>query len=138
MRRSPRASWSLPSSIGLDEDCGIRASDGSDDALRKLDGYLCEIKEMQIRDGLHVFGQAPEPQRRTALLRAIARSVRGPAAGEASLLRALADDLALGIDPLSAPSASPGMAPGRPRSPTVPPGAAPATRWSGWRRLPPL
>ena len=92
----------LAASAGLDEDCGIRAGDGSDDALRKLDGYLCEIKEMQIRDGLHVFGQAPEPQRRTALLRAIARSVRGPAAGEASLLRALADDLALGIDPLSA------------------------------------
>ena len=97
----------LAGSIGLDEDCGIRASDGSNDALRKLDGYLCEIKEMQIRDGLHVFGQAPEPQRRTALLRAIARSVRGPAAGEASLLRALADDLALGIDPLSAPLGEP-------------------------------
>ena len=97
----------LAASIGLDEDCGIQASDGSDDALRKLDGYLCEIKEMQIRDGLHVFGQAPEPQRRTELLRAIARSVRGPGAGEASLLRALADDLALGIDPLSAPLGEP-------------------------------
>ncbi|MDE0204309.1 MAG: cobaltochelatase subunit CobN, partial [Rhodospirillaceae bacterium] len=34
----------LAASIGLDQDCGIRATDGSDDALRKLDGYLCEIK----------------------------------------------------------------------------------------------
>ena len=93
----------LAASIGLDQDCGIRATDGSDDALRKLDGYLCEIKEMQIRDGLHIFGEAPEPGRRVELLRAIARSVRGPGAGEASLLRALAADLALGIDPLSAP-----------------------------------
>ena len=92
----------LAASIGLDQDCGIQATDGSDDALRKLDGYLCEIKEMQIRDGLHIFGEAPEPGRRVELLRAIARSVRGPGAGEASLLRALAADLALGIDPLSA------------------------------------
>ena len=101
----------LAASIGLDEDCGIQASDGSDDALRKLDGYLCEIKEMQIRDGLHVFGEAPAPERRTELLRAIARSVRGPGTGEASLLRALADDLALGIDPLSAPLGEPWQGP---------------------------
>ena len=101
----------LAASVGLDQDCGIQAADGSDDALRKLDGYLCEIKEMQIRDGLHVFGQAPEPQRRNELLRAIARSVRGPGAGEASLLRALADDLALGLDPLSAPLGEPWRGP---------------------------
>ena len=101
----------LAASVGLDQDCGIQAADGSDDALRKLDGYLCEIKEMQIRDGLHVFGQAPEPQRRNELLRAIARSVRGPGAGEASLLRALADDLALGLDPLSAPLGVPWRGP---------------------------
>ncbi len=101
----------LAASVGLDQDCGIRAADEADDALRKLDGYLCEIKEMQIRDGLHVFGRAPEPERRTALLRAIARSVRGPAASEASLLRALADDLGLGLDPLSAPLGEPWRGP---------------------------
>jgi len=101
----------LAASIGLDQDCGIQASDGSDDALRKLDGYLCEIKEMQIRNGLHVFGEAPAPERRIELLRAIARSVRGPGVGEASLLRALADDLALGIDPLSAPLGEPWRGP---------------------------
>ncbi len=101
----------LAASAGLDQDCGIRAADGSDEALRKLDGYLCEIKEMQIRDGLHVFGEAPAPERRIELLRAIARSVRGPGASEASLLRALADDLALGIDPLSAPLGDPWRGP---------------------------
>ena len=105
----------LAASIGLDQDCGIRATDGSDDALRKLDGYLCEIKEMQIRDGLHIFGEAPATERRIELLRAIARSVRGPGASEASLLRALADDLALGIDPLSAPLGEPWHGP-RPTS----------------------
>ena len=101
----------LAASAGLDQDCGIRATDSSDDALRRLDGYLCEIKEMQIRDGLHVFGEAPAPERRIELLRAIARSVRGPGASEASLLRALSDDLALGIDPLSAPLGDPWRGP---------------------------
>ena len=101
----------LAGSIGLDQDCGISASDGSDDALRKLDGYLCEIKEMQIRDGLHVFGEAPAPARRNELLRAIARSVRGAGDGEASLLRALAADLALGLDPLSAALGAPWQGP---------------------------
>ena len=28
-----------------------------DAALGKLDNYLCELKELQIRDGLHVFGE---------------------------------------------------------------------------------
>ena len=101
----------LAAFAGLDEDCGIQATDGSNDALRKLDGYLCEIKEMQIRDGLHIFGEAPAPERRTELLRSIARSVRGPAPSEASLLRSLADDLALGIDPLSAPLGEPWQGP---------------------------
>ncbi len=30
-----------------------------DDPLARLDAYLCDIKELQIRDGLHVFGAAP-------------------------------------------------------------------------------
>jgi len=30
-----------------------------DQALAQLEAYLCDIKDMQIRDGLHVFGQHP-------------------------------------------------------------------------------
>ena len=30
--------------------------EGEDAALAKLDAYLCDVKDMQIRDGLHVFG----------------------------------------------------------------------------------
>ncbi len=30
-----------------------------DTDLAKLDAYLCELKEAQIRDGLHIFGQSP-------------------------------------------------------------------------------
>ena len=45
---------------GLDIDCGIGVDEEAADALVKLDRYLCELKEMQIRDGLHVFGSSPE------------------------------------------------------------------------------
>jgi cobaltochelatase CobN len=84
---------------GLDTDAGA-VGDG-DDALAALDNYLCELKEMQIRDGLHVFTRSPEGRLRTDLLIALSRSPRGhDAPGQASLLRAMADDLGLGFDPL--------------------------------------
>ncbi|HEV2634923.1 MAG TPA: cobaltochelatase subunit CobN [Actinocrinis sp.] len=34
--------------------------DAFDDFVLHIDGYLCEIKDVQIRDGLHVLGRAPE------------------------------------------------------------------------------
>jgi cobaltochelatase CobN len=88
-------------SAGLDGDCGITIGEDTATALRKLDGLLCEIKELQIRDGLHVFGQSPEGTRLDELLVAFARPGRGPATEDASLLRALAADLELGEDPLA-------------------------------------
>ncbi len=86
---------------GLDRDCGIEAVDEPAAALRKLDGFLCELKELQIRDGLHVFGRSPEGEALNALLVAFARPGRGAVPGDASLLRALAADLGLGVDPLA-------------------------------------
>jgi len=87
---------------GLDGDCGIAPGDDSTAALRKLDGFLCEVKELQIRDGLHVFGHSPKGEALDSLLVAFARPGRGAAPQDASLLRALADDLDLGRDPLAA------------------------------------
>ena len=94
---------SLSQSIGLDRECGIAPVDGTDDALAKLDRYLCELKELQIRDGLHVFGVSPTEPMLADLLVALARVPRGSGnGGDASLLRALAADLGLGLDPLDA------------------------------------
>ena len=90
----------LMQSSGVDRDLGLAADAGLDDSLARLDGYLCELKELQIRDGLHVFGRSPEPERRADLLAALVRLPRGSAPGDASLVRALADDLGLGFDPL--------------------------------------
>ncbi len=93
----------LTQRIGLDQDCGIAKGENADSALAKLDNYLCELKEMQIRDGLHIFGQSPTGDQEIDLLVALTRLPRGTGKdGDASLIRALASDLGLGreFDPL--------------------------------------
>ncbi len=92
----------LSQCIGLDVDCGIVPEDDEAAALGKLDNHLCELKELQIRDGLHVFGRSPRDDQLTDLLVALTRLPRGDGTGGgASLIRALAADLELGdFDPL--------------------------------------
>lgn len=90
---------SLTGVTGLDKDAGFTGDEDSD--LAKLDSYLCELKEAQIRDGLHVFGTSPTDSLARDLAIALARLPRGDGKGaDASLLRALAADLGLGFDPL--------------------------------------
>ncbi|MFP6744920.1 MAG: cobaltochelatase subunit CobN, partial [Alphaproteobacteria bacterium] len=102
----------LSQRIGLHEDCGINDRDGEGEALIKLDRYLCELKEMQIRDGLHVFGESPVDGQLTDLLVALVRVPRGTdAPGDASLTRALAADMALDFDPLDCDMALPWKGP---------------------------
>lgn len=101
----------LSRTIGLDEDCGIAPGEATDSALKKLDNHLCELKELQIRDGLHIFGRSPDGAQLTDLLIALARVPRGGEAAQASLLRALADDLKLGFDPLDASLGDPWTGP---------------------------
>ncbi len=93
----------LAAEIGLDRDCGITAALDTETALAKLDAHLCGLKELQIRDGLHIFGRSPAGAQRLDLALALARAPRGPRPEQASLIRALAADLDLGIDPLLAP-----------------------------------
>ncbi len=93
---------SRSAAAGLDRDLGIASSDDSAETLRALDAHICELKELQIRDGLHVLGESPEGQRRADTLVAIARVPRaGGRPQDASLHRAIAGDLGLaGFDPL--------------------------------------
>ena len=91
----------LARDIGLDKDCGITPNAEETEALGRLDNFLCELKEMQIRDGLHIFGRSPDGEHRTDLLVALTRVPRhNGEGGDASLIRALAADLVLGFDPL--------------------------------------
>ncbi len=96
---------------GLDRDAGAEPGD-DEAALAAIDNYLCELKEMQIRDGLHVFTQSPQGRLRRDLIVALARVPRGyDTAGQASLLRALAEDLELGFDPLDCTLGAPWTGP---------------------------
>jgi cobaltochelatase CobN len=97
----------LAGASGLDSDCGIERGMDSATALTRLDAHLCDVKELQIRDGLHVFGRAPEGRQRRDLILALARAPRGPAPQQASLTRALAADLGLGFDPLLVEATTP-------------------------------
>jgi cobaltochelatase CobN len=86
----------LVADIGLDQDAGIAKDEGEDSALKKLDAYLCDLKELQIRDGLHIFGVSPEGRLLTDLTVALARVPRGLGeGGDMSLQRAIAGDAGL-------------------------------------------
>ncbi len=100
----------LSRQLGLDKDCGF-VGDDDETALNKLDNHLCELKEMQIRDGLHIFGRTPEGDQLTDLLVALTRLPRGETPGEASLTRALAADLDFNFDPLDCAMAEPWTGP---------------------------
>jgi cobaltochelatase CobN len=90
----------LVADIGLDRDAGIEKGESEDAALQKLDAYLCDLKEMQIRDGLHIFGVSPSGRMLTDLVVALARVPRGLGEGrDQSLQRAIAVDLGLGAVP---------------------------------------
>ena len=86
----------------LHKDLGIE-TELSDEAIAAVltaaDGYLCELKEAQIRDGLHIFGQCPADRQLRDLVVAIARN---PNANRLGLTRAIAQDWQLDFDPLTA------------------------------------
>ncbi|HEX9905025.1 MAG TPA: cobaltochelatase subunit CobN, partial [Propylenella sp.] len=98
----------LAETHGFDEDLGLDLKGDRDAALGKLDEHICDLKELQIRDGLHILGEGPAGRQRAETLVALARVPRGGGrGGDASLLRALADDFALGFDPLACTFAEP-------------------------------
>ncbi|MDB9466146.1 cobaltochelatase subunit CobN [Dolichospermum circinale] len=66
--------------------------------LNSLDGYLCELKEAQIRDGLHIFGQCPQGTQLRDLIVAIARIPNRYSIG---ITRTIAKQWDIDIDPLT-------------------------------------
>ena len=69
--------WTLMRAAKMDHDLGLaeRPEDDSfDDMLLHVDGWLCEIKDVQIRDGLHVLGVAPDGTAELDLVLAILRA----------------------------------------------------------------
>ncbi|MFD4197957.1 cobaltochelatase subunit CobN [Amycolatopsis thermoflava] len=69
--------WTLIQAAKLDHDLGVaeRPHDAEfDDFLLHIDGWLCEVKDAQIRDGLHVLGAAPSGEARVNLVLAMLRA----------------------------------------------------------------
>ncbi|OMI34974.1 cobaltochelatase subunit CobN [Streptomyces sparsogenes] len=69
--------WTLIQAARLDHDLGLEErpdDEGFDDFLLHVDGWLCEVKDAQIRDGLHVLGTAPTGPERVNLVLAILRA----------------------------------------------------------------
>jgi cobaltochelatase CobN len=69
--------WTLMRAAKMDHDLGLdeRPEDDSfDDMLLHVDGWLCEIKDVQIRDGLHILGEQPTGETELDLVLAILRA----------------------------------------------------------------
>ncbi|MEG4505999.1 cobaltochelatase subunit CobN [Microcoleus sp. F6_B4] len=89
----------LTNKENLDKDLGIQLNKSEfTEFITRTDGYLCELKESQIRDGLHIFGQCPEGRQLRDLIIAIARH---PTNGRSGITRALAEDSGYDFDPLT-------------------------------------
>ncbi|MGX9147454.1 cobaltochelatase subunit CobN [Mesorhizobium sp. 128a] len=44
---------------GLASEAGVARTDAPDEALRRIDAWLCDLKDFAIKDGLHIYGRAP-------------------------------------------------------------------------------
>ncbi|CAJ1583029.1 cobaltochelatase subunit CobN [[Mycobacterium] wendilense] len=69
--------WTLMRAAKMDHDLGLEDrpdEDSFDDMLLHVDGWLCEIKDVQIRDGLHILGQKPTGETELDLVLAILRA----------------------------------------------------------------
>jgi cobaltochelatase CobN len=69
--------WTLMRAAKMDHDLGLAErpdEDSFDDMLLHVDGWLCEIKDVQIRDGLHILGQQPQGEAELDLVLAITRA----------------------------------------------------------------
>uniref|UniRef100_UPI0031E08542 cobaltochelatase subunit CobN n=1 Tax=Mycobacterium sp. TaxID=1785 RepID=UPI0031E08542 len=72
--------WTLMRAAKMDHDLGLhhlteRPEDHSfDEMLLHVDGWLCEIKDVQIRDGLHILGEKPSGEAELDLVLAILRA----------------------------------------------------------------
>jgi cobaltochelatase CobN len=101
------AIWEAVVAANLHHDLGY-ATRPDEDALpaflKKLDGYLCDLGEIQIRHGLHILGEVPAGERLVDFLCALARQGGTSCLG---LPAALVRDLNLPADLLTLPAETP-------------------------------
>jgi cobaltochelatase CobN len=95
--------------VGLEAELGLDSAATSAEAITRIDRFVCDVKEGQFGDGLHVFGRgACGDEERTGLLAGLAGK-RVPAGPSGSPFRGRTDVLPTGrnlytIDPRAVPS----------------------------------
>jgi len=86
--------WDMVRQADLDRDLGVdELPEDFGDFILHIDGYLCELKDAQIKDGLHTLGEVPQGEQMTGLLSSLTRLDTGSVP---SLRRSLAE--AMGLD----------------------------------------
>lgn len=109
--------WDLVRAAELHHDLHAEAmpdADDFDEFVLHLDGYLCEVKDVQIRDGLHILADAPTGEPRVNLVLAVLRAPRS------------------GVAPAPCPACgrrSPSRTPSTSRSCSRRPGSGSPSRW---------
>ena len=58
---------------GLAREAGIAGDLHPDEALRKIDAWLCDLKDLAVKDGLHIYGRAPATEIADPLWQAMRR-----------------------------------------------------------------
>jgi cobaltochelatase CobN len=103
--------WSAVEAANLQSDLGVdERPDDFGELVGHIDGYLCEVKDIQVKDGLHVLGRAPQGDQLRGLVAALLRLGSGDvpglrvAVGEAFGL----DEPALVVAPGARAPAAPG------------------------------
>lgn len=82
---------------GLAREAGLGRAEDSVDALRRIDAWLCDLKDLAVKDGLHVFGRPSEAGLADDILRA-------SVAAERSALLAALDGRRVAPGPAGSPA----------------------------------
>ena len=91
---------------GLAQECGLVRGEAQRESVAKLDAQLCDIKELSIRDGLHVFGRMPSEEAMQSLIEATKAeaALRASSGAEQAALIAALDGRRVAPGPAGAPT----------------------------------
>jgi cobaltochelatase CobN len=82
---------------GIGREAGIDANADADQVLRRVDAWLCDLKDLAVKDGLHVYGHAP-------VAHAADPAWQASAAAESAALVAALDGRRIAPGPAGAPA----------------------------------
>jgi cobaltochelatase CobN len=97
--------------LGLGSELGLDAAQSLPDAITRIDRFVCDVKDSQFGDGLHVYGRGPQGEAERAGLMAAINGRFVPSGPSGSPHRGRADVLPTGrnlftTDPRAVPSRS--------------------------------